>query len=366
MLAMNGCKKTETIQPVSTNDLTQNQKNAIDKLREKVRNNPKMAALVFPINKKVPTHFEDKWGNTITGNSASLTNSFVYQCLPADEMDYPPSAGLVQLTRLYDCSYGYQFTITWSINTSINLISSSGSSLSRGRLRLKDIYGATINNTSITPVTITLTGDDPFTTNHLYTVSYTTPWLSASLFTPNTVSMEHSLVVYTDCPDAISIVTPYAAASNGLDISTPCNRVDLVPVHNAQIGSGGVYITNGDVDGFGNVTFMGGCPSPATYADRQQVQLRCVVSGVTDTWRDITPQQGTSGSAGELNPFNSTTQHGTIGKYDYYFIPDRDLYLDPTSGLPVHGAYEVQYRNVMYPLGSGCTGDWSPIVSASF
>ena len=145
-----------------------------------------------------------------------------------------------------------------------------------------------------------------------------------------------------------------------MDATVACNRIDPVAVGNAQAGS-----NNGSLLGFGNFTFNGSCPTPpgGTYPDRQDVQLKYTAGGV---WHNITPTLGTLPGnlyqSGFLNPFTVATQAGTIGLYDIYYIPNRDLWIT-TPGVVQHGNYLVRYRNKMY---SGCVGPWSAEIPGSF
>jgi hypothetical protein len=376
-LTLNSCKKTN--EP-GEQQFTPDAQNDLEKMRQQVKDHPEMAAIIFPINQKVPMHFEDENGRVVNSSSPvqGQGNNFTYQCVSPEEMDHPTSATLISTSRFYDCSVGYRFVLTWRISTSVNLTSSNagGTMFTRGRIRIKDIFGATLySNTNITPATITLIGDDGSTgnANHIYQVSYTTAWLPFSYFTPNTTVFEHSILAYTDCiyetedengdPTniALSIVSAYASSGLGLDASTPCNRVDPVAVNNAQTGT-----NNGLVTGFRSL--INPCPTlPAVYPDRQQIQIRCIVSGSEDdVWRDISPTSSSStapiGTVGNLYPYNSSTQAGTIDPFDFYYFSSIDVrptHLGLISTSDVHGSYKIRYRNRMMPLSTGCAGDWS-------
>lgn len=368
LFIIDSCKKIEQDQP-SLEDVANNDdivKKDLANMKARLQANPELLRVKIPINKVAETFYSDGEGNRLAEN---ITNRYDYQCVDPSDMDNPPKMTLSGLEREYNCTNGYRFKALWFVSVPLPIYNVSPITLqvSRGRIRIKNTSSTIIySDLNITSITITDQGDDPTTgnANRLYAVEYTTSWIPFSNFSPATGTIEHSLIVYTDCEDAVALTSAYI--SGGLsDATNPCQRIDPVFPTNAET-SGGTYITNGSLMDFRNALFISVCPYPPgpTYPDRQQVQLKCVVSGVTDTWRDISPVQGTwPGNKlldGHLATFNITTQAGTLGAYDFYYVPERDI---TVGGVVQHGAYKVRFRNRM---NSGCTGEWSPEVSATF
>lgn len=354
-IVLNSCKKLDQSTAKTFDDY---KSSAMAKLKEQVEKNPDLLKVIYPINIKGKGYFAD-----FNENKILFSNSYTYQCVDPADMDYPFEPSLISIGREYSCTNGYRLTATWNISAPLPFFATSpiNGQLSRGRIRIKNTSGTTTySDLNITAVAITLIGDDPTTgnVNGLWGITYTTGWIPASNFTPGTSVIEHSVVAYTDCADAVSYVTGYIN-SGYVDVTIACNRIDPVAV-NAANGS-----SNGDLNGFGNILFTGSCPNPpgGTYPDRQEVQIKCVASGVTDTWHNIQPFSGSGWpSPGYLNTsYNSSSyQNGTIGLYDTYYIPNDDL---KVLGTITHGAYLVRYRNKM---STGCVGPWSPEISTTF
>lgn len=290
-----------------------------------------------------------------------------YECADPFDMIYPPSSTLISYSYEYDCNEGYRFAFKWQVSISVNLlVNGPGSSLSKERVRVIGSGVPVYSDLNLTPITITDLGDDPSTLNDniLYEVVYETDWIDngylGDVFSPT--SIQTSFAAYTDCVDMPTYVTGYKSVS--FDGTKGCTRIDPIGIYNAEKDNNGNYIANGTVMGFGNILAVDGCPFPANYADRYAVELKCIEPGKETNWYSIQPQQGTwPGNKlidGYLNTFNATTDAGTIGLYDVYFIRNIDI---AHSGSKVHGAYLVRYRNVMY---AGCSGPWSEEVQVEF
>lgn len=336
-----------------------------NKVKQALTQNPNIANVVIPLNIKGNSKFADKEGNILLPGSI---NSYTYQC---EDMDYPPYTELLSMIREYDCSAGYRFTVKWKISAPLPMysVNPNTSALSRGRFRIRNTLGAQIYyEPTITPVTFTDLGDDPTTinTNRLYTIEYTTQWIPLSNFTLDTNPLEHSFWAQTDCEDYPQI-TSFVTSPALETVLNPCNRIEPILISDAEFVSG-VRVTNGMLAGYYNL--IGGCspPTGSTMPQRHEIKIKCVESGYSDSWRNITPVQGTLPGPniltdGRLNPFNSATQAGTIGTGDSYFIPERDLFYNIPTSTYIHGDYKVKYRNI---TTGTCNGPWSNEYLATF
>lgn len=365
VVIMNGCKKMDEQSAASLED---SKAKAMADLKILLKNNPDFKKVVIPLNIKAETFYVDADGNKINPNE---TNSYTYQC---GSYDYVPAGILVSLTREYQCGSGYRFSAIWNVSAPLLLFTSYNGLDSKGRIRIRNLAGTTVYyQPTITPVSIIDLGDDPETENinKLYRFEYTTEWIPFSVFTSDIKPIEHTFFASTDCsflPQVFGTANSPALQS----VLNPCNRIDPVAIGRPEM-NGSTYNTYGDLNGYGNILFTGGCPPPtgSTMPDRQQVQLRCVEPGYVEAFRDISPQQGawpgsilTSGTL--PTSFSSATQSGTIGLYDTYYIPDGDIkpiILGVPSSVPVHGNYKVRYRNKM---NGGCLGPWSAEIAAVF
>lgn len=355
ILFFSSCKKLgadEEKQPFDAKTYAQNE------IKKALAQNPNLANVIIPLNIKSDSKFADKRDNILQLGSI---NSYIYQC---DDIDYPPYTELISISREYDCTSGFRFTVKWKISASFPLyaVNPNTSSISKGRFRIRNTSVTSLYyEPTITPVTFTDLGDDPATsnTNRLYSIEYTTQWIPFSYFTLDTAPLEHSFFAQTDCEDYPQI-TSFTTSTALVAVLDPCYRIEPIQISDAEFVSG-VRVTNGLLQGYYNL--IGGCspPTGSTMPQRHEIQIKCVESGYSDSWRNITPVQGTLPGPniltdGRLNPFNSATQAGTIGTGDSYFIPERDLYYNIPTSTYIHGDYKVKYRNI---TTGTCNGPWS-------
>ena len=198
--------------------------------------------MVIPLNIKGNSKFADKEGNILLPGSI---NSYTYQC---DDMDYPPYTELLSMTREYDCTAGYRFTVKWKISAPLPMysVNPNTSALSRGRFRIRNTSGTSIYyESTITPVSFTDLGDDPATsnTNRMYSIEYTTQWIPFSNFTLDTNPLEHSFWAQTDCEDYPQI-TDFVTSPALQTVLNPCNRIEPILISDAEYVSG-FRVTNG-------------------------------------------------------------------------------------------------------------------------
>lgn len=355
-----GCKKVDN--NLQKGRVTQQfQDNALAKLRLAVANNPSLKRITVPVNEKVEGYFADSSLKRITSKSIKGSpNSRVYQCADPVDMDYPPSSTLKSYTYEYDCNLGYKFTFNWEVSISVNLLTVQGSYVAKGRVRVIGNGVSVYSDLNLTSITLTNLGDDPGTLNQnvIYEVEYETDWINAGYFgdiyAPE--SLQTSFVAPTDCIDIPNYVTGYKTVA--FDGTKSCTRIDPLAIIPAEKDLQGNYIDHGIIMGFGNIVYLDGCPTPPNYSDRYEVEIKYDMPG--HYFLPIKPELGTwPGDVltnGYLNPFNSLTDNGTIGLYDVYYIPKRDMAIDLNSGDVIHGSYLIHYRNFMY---DGCKGPWS-------
>ena len=363
---IHSCKKTDN----KANDLREN-KNEI--LRQTLIDNPEMKQIIMPINEKVQGHWEDGNGSIITSPRVINNNADrVYECASAADVTYPPGASIVSIGQDYDCNQGYKFTFTYNISISVNLLNSFNCSgtlnTSKARVRVRNIQGVfTYTDLSLIPSSIINIGDDLSTgnSNVIFKVVFTSQWIPFSNFTASSSAVIlSSVVMATDCCLLPIFATAYSQGNVTPNTSNPCTRIDPIAITNATL-PGTTFAQKAVINGFGNIIFTNGCPAPptGTYPDRQEIQI--LYTGSTPTggpaavWKTIQPQLGTYNVSpyGNLNPFVLSTQAGTIGIYNTYYVPDRDLYFYPTITTTYHGLfYKIRYRNKM---SNGCVGPWS-------
>ena len=364
---IHGCKKTEKINElIITEDVSQRVKKALAE-------NPEMGRIILPVNEKVQGHWEDGKGNIITTLKGSNAKARLYECASAADVAWPPGATLVSIGQDYNCNQGYKLTFTFNISISVNLrqsfICSGTTNTSKGRIRIKNnTSGATLYSDLAIPVTsITDLGDDINTggDNALFKVVYTTQWIPFANFDPSQNPLiTSSVYTATDCCLLPVFATAYTSGSLTPSNTNPYLRVDPI-----SYLSGTLPITAGSIAnraqflGYGNIVFASSCPTPpGGYPERQEIQVRLV--GQTN-WKTIAPQLGTWNVSpfGNLNPFVATTtvgaagdQRGTIGMFDAYYVPDKDCYQNPG---PIHGNYQVQWRNKKVSVVPFVNGPWS-------
>ena len=357
LFILNGCKKTD--QGTQTADVSKN--DLVDKLKETLKNNPQAMQVVVPLNEKVISTWTDLTGNKIIANNTNR----VIDCNGLDDVDYPPYETLISVGAEYDCSRGYRYTFNWNISSPVKLyaVSPLNGSSSKGRVRLKNVSGTlTYTDLNITPVTIIYIGDDPTTSNSngLYKASFTSQWISAAINKNQLLS--NSIVVYTDCATLPSVTSAYTANTPiYVNLSNPLTRIDPVFFQSASNVARGILL------GFGNGITANGCISPGAgnFADRQMVQIM-YTGDKTNTWKTISPLEGKPiTTAGNLYPFTTgilprsnpvifnKNQNGSIGLYDAYYIPDRDMYFPILSSTPSRGNYLIRWCNEMTPIFPG-------------
>lgn len=365
ILFLGSCKKNNN-PPGDEKSAIELRNEILSKLKKSIEKNPSLKKIVVPVNEKVDGFFADLNYNRITPTREINAGARKYECADPFDMIYPPSSTLVSYAYEYDCNDGYKFTFKWQVSISVNLLATGpGSALSKGRVRVIGSGVPVYSDLNLTPITITDLGDDPNTLNDniLYEIVYETDWIHSGylgdVFSPKTI--QTSFASYTDCIDMPTYVTGYKSVT--FDGTKACTRIDPLQVLPAEVYNG-IYSSYGMIMGFGMFLFSDECPSPANYPDRYAVELKCIVPGVTSIWEKITPKQGTwPGNIlddGTLDTFNGTTDAGTIGLYDIYYIPLRDITI---GGNIVHGEYLVRYQNVMY---DGCKGPWSDEILVEF
>lgn len=375
---IHSCKKTDTTnEPIKTEGLSERVKIAF-------KENPDMRQVILPVNEKVQGHWEDAQGNTITTNNVRNENARVYECAPASDVMYPPGATLVSIGQDYDCNQGYKLTFTYEVSISVNLVSTfnctaSGGvvSTSKGRVRIRNIFNVyTYTDLAIAPTSITNIGEDLSTgnSNVIFRVIYTTQWIPFSLFAASeAASVLSSISMATDCCQLPTFVTTYSSGTISPNTSNPYTRIDPIAITNATL-PGTTFAQKAVFVGFGNIVFNNGCPAPpgSSYPERQEIQVLYTgsrpIGSPAPVWTTIHPQLGTYNLApyGLLNPFVATgtvgaagDQRGTIGNYDAYYVPDRDLYSYPINTTFFHGNYNVRYRNKKVSTLPFVNGPWS-------
>lgn len=352
-----------------------NEKSAIElrneilsKLQKSVEKNPSLKKIVVPVGEKVDGFFADLNYTRIVPPGEINAEARKYECADPFDMIYPPSSTLISYSYEYDCNQGYKFTFKWQVSISVNLLATGpGSAVSKGRVRVIGNGFPVYSDLNLTPITITDLGDDPNTLNDniLYEIIYETDWIISAYFgdvvAPTT--FQTSFAAYTDCVDMPTYVTGYKTVT--FDGTKACTRIDPLQVLPAEVNNGN-YTVNGLIMGFGNILYLDGCPFPANYPDRYAVELKCIVPGKEREWYPISPEQGSWPgdvlTSGHLNPFDTDTDEGTIGLYDIYYIPEKDI-KNAAGTTVVHGEYLVRHRNVMY---AGCKGPWSDEILVEF
>lgn len=323
------------------------------KAQQMVDANPQLKNVKYNLNIKGASYYADKEGNKI---DPATINSYVYQC---EEIDYAPTSTLETVTREWSCSQGYRFKVKWKISASLPILATNpftGAATWR-RLRIKNTSGSTLfYQSSVTPVTVTILGDDPNTgnINRLYALEYYTDWVPFSVFTMETAALEHQIFAQTDCIYVPQILN--LAYSPPLEsVLNPCNRIEEIGINPRELNGSGGYITNGTLLGY--YQLVNPCPPPtgSTMPDRHEVQIKYVGTGSMDVWHAVTPQNSYNNGYLLLDGYvtNPVTIPGTISVYDVYRIPNRDLYQSS-----IHGNYLVRYRNVKSGSPT-CYGPWS-------
>lgn len=348
LLGFSSCNKIDTPNAhILSNDEMQK------KAQQMVDANPQLKNVKYNLNIKGTSYYADKEGNKI---DPATINSYVYQC---EEIDYAPTSTLETVTREWSCSQGYRFKVKWKISASLPILATNPftGAATRGRLRIKNTSGSTLfYQSSVTPVTVTILGDDPNTgnINRLYALEYYTDWVPFSVFTMETAALEHQIFAQTDCIYVPQILN--LAYSPPLEsVLNPCNRIEEIGINPRELNGSGGYITNGTLLGY--YQLVNPCPPPtgSTMPDRHEVQIKYVGTGSTDVWRAISPQNSYNTGNLLLDGYvtNPVTIPGTISVYDVYRIPNRDLYQGS-----IHGNYLVRYRNVKSGSPT-CYGPWS-------
>ena len=367
----NSCKKTDQTVSQPT-DLTKDA--LVEKINEALKKNPAMGQVTIPVNQKVQGYWADLNGREIK-NDPSNNSARTYQCASVADVDFPPTSNFVNMTFIFDCTEGWKFTSTWTVSISVNLVATSpfGGALSKGRIKVKNAAGAVIYSelAGVTPVSITLLGDDANAPgNGWFQVVCTSLWIPKIYF-PATASTDafggstvfSSISMNTDCADLPLYATPY---SSGITFPNgPLGRVDPVYYTPASL-SGNAVLTPGILLGYKNSTCQYP-PSLVTYPDRQSVEIKYTGGG---GWKVISPVLATGSQSpnttyGTLKPFTdgvtpsgSANQTGSIGLYDAYYIPNRDLYLSGSTTM--HGNYLIRFRNEMTANGPGAVGTYGP------
>lgn len=340
---------------------------SLEKLRLSIAEKPSLRKITVPVNDTVFGYFADNDFNRITGDSHQKR---LYNCADPFDMNFPPASTLISYSYEYHCDSGFKFTFSWQVSMSVNLlVSNPGGAMSKGRVRVIGSGIPVYTDLNLTPLAIMNLGYDHTTLNEnfLFSVKYETGWIHrgylGDVYSP---TVQTSFAAYTDCVEMPTYVTGYKTID--FPGSNTRTRIDPLSVGNLYPGSGDTT-AYGLIMGFGNIVSVGGCPFSGDYPDRYELELKCVVPGKESNWKNTSPRQGvwpgnrlTDGHLGMS--FDSATQKGTIGLYDIYYVPLRDLHTDPSDpNKRVHGEYLVRHRNVMY---DGCKGDWSEEIPVIF
>lgn len=363
---INSCKKTD--QP-TLQETVFFKDELMARLKEAIKKNPEMGQGVIAVNEKVKSNWQDLNGREITKLSLTTPNR-VYECASLVDVSNPPTGVLVSIGSYYDCTLGSMYTFTYNISSPVGLVTTSpfGSNpVSKGRVRVRNSQNVvTYQNLSITPVTITLLGDDPATgnANALYEVKFTSPWIAATY--TNLAYISGSVAVYTDCEDLPSFATSYNNMLINPNVAEPLSRVDPVWYLDATLDANGVLLTKAILLGFKNN--VGTC-LPMVYSDRQRIEIFYLGTGSTG-WHDINPRK-IGGiftlTNGALSPFTlgetvggviTKNESFSIGLLDAYYVPDEDLY--DVNNTPKHGNYVMRYRNYNTVTGIGNMGSSGP------
>lgn len=360
LLGFSSCNKID-----SQNEISLLNDDARKKAQQMVDANPQLKNVQYNLNIKGTSYYADKEGNKI---DPATINSYVYQC---EEIDYAPTSTLETVTREWSCSQGYRFKVKWKISASLPILATNPftGAATRGRLRIKNTSGSTLfYQSSVTPVTVTILGDDPNTgnINRLYALEYYTDWVPFSVFTMETAALEHQIFAQTDCIYVPQILN--LAYSPPLEsVLNPCNRIEEIGINPRELNGSGGYITNGTLLGY--YQLVNPCPPPtgSTMPDRHRVEIKCMEAGAPQGWFPIHPDA--NGNPNDLLDggyvANPVTVPNTISIYDVYRIRNYDLRLGGANGPIYHGSYKVRYKNVKTGTGS-CEGPWSQEFSVIF
>ena len=364
---INSCKKTDQATPQETVLLKDE---LMARLKEAIKKNPEMGQGVIALNEKLKSNWLDLNGREITRLSLTTPNR-VYECASLVDVSNPPTSVLASVGSYYDCTLGTRYTFTYIISSPVGLVTTSpfGSTpVSKGSVKVRNLQDViTYQNLSITPVTITLLGDDPATSNEnaLYQVKFTSPWIAATY--TNLAYISGSVAVYTDCEDLPSIATSYNNMLINPSAAEPLSRVDPVWYLDATLNAGGTEaLTKGILLGFKNN--VGTC-LPMVYSDRQWIEI-CYLGINSTGWHPIKPhkiEDGFTLTNGALSPFTlgetvsgviTKNQAFSIGLLDACYVPDEDLY--DINNNPKHGNYVMRYRNYNTITGVGNMGSSGP------
>jgi hypothetical protein len=353
-LFFNACKKQEIESPQITAETAKAQPERfpswfIEKMKTEKR------TVIIPYTEPIEVKYEDADGNILKPRNKG-TNTLGIPEACDDPYSYPndPTA---TIAATYSCQDGgYQFTITFELNTAFTLVGASpfnSSNLSKGRVRFINGAGTILyQNSSITPVSITSLGAGTPAGYNKYSISFTTPFLSASLF-PNGYYIQPGFAVWSNCStDPFAESAGFTDGISGMYIETamgaPCNRLDKMyfnspfdpPTYNINIAG---------------TDPIGICNAP-NYVHNAGSELMVLPPG-SATWRHLTISEvNTAGLLIYNQP--PTTAVGTDPVKYFYYADAVDAKLAPS------GAWKFKYRNFM--LTSGAPFSFDPGADISF
>jgi hypothetical protein len=323
------------------NDKKQDAQNDIERIREKVNQQPFSTTSVLNLPGK--GYYGDADGNPLvktSGNKSSNGISTMGAGCP-DPGDYSPSETLVSISTEITCGQGYIITAVYDFTSVYSpVLTSATGAASYGRIRFKNAAGVVIWPTvAPTPkyniVSIENRGDIGIDVNTglmetTYRVTFKTGYLTERDMI-GAASIEPSFICYTDCPNIPTFSVPFSSQQSSPVLSSfqaPCNRTDRVFFN----GAGAGYDPN--ISGIANSLY---CGSGYQFPTSQDVEFL----NSQGVWVPFYLK-----GPGFPEGFKST-----ISSLDIAYIN----VTKSKDNLLVTGNVQVRYRNRM---SSGCTSSW--------
>lgn len=329
--------------------------------------------IVVPLHEKVHAFYANPAGVAIPRDNlprhGSRPGVIVNSITSACDYSNDPAVLLNSYSITSDCLNGFMISWNYTVSTNNNIVDVNPtipSQTSKGKLYIYNGTTVVYSNLSVAPSSITDIGPDPSIGGYeQYSVTFSTGWLSPSLFNASYTTKLGALLV-TDCSDVepVSIaLQSYAATGYQYPITFPCSRIDPVWLNHS---TNPLRIWGEDPVGMCDDAYFYNPP------DLQEVNIS--VDG--GSW--IGGSTSSSYFSYYLAP-TTWTPYPNFNTLQMGYVDPYGIFILQVDGL-THGithSIAIRQRNILYnspassypggvwpvpnPGVNCCVGDWSPV-----